>query len=727
MKRITDVLQASLLGFALTASITGLSQKKELDPQNMRAGESVEFCRTHKIQAELESNPAYLQQMAIDQQLLQNAEQNNGGARNTIYTIPVVFHVLHNGGAENISREQIMDALAILNRDYRLQNADANSVHMDFRASNPNAFVTPADVEIEFALATKAPNGQCFSGITRTQSPMSFQGDDGGDQVQAIINGNDVFNGQWPGNKYLNVFICGEIGGAAGYTTKPSNWSGTSMTNGIWILHNYVGSFGTGSPTASRALTHEVGHWLNLDHTWGGNNNPGNASSCNSDDAVSDTPNCIGLTSCNLNANTCTSNGIWGQDVRDNAENYMDYSYCSKMFTPGQVTRMRTAITSSVGGRNNIWTASNLASVGADGNAALCKADFSASLTQVCVGTQVTFTDMSYHNVQTRSWSFPGGTPATSSSANPVVIYNTPGVYQVSLTASDGSTSDDEVKVGYITVLPEGVTLPIYEGFEAYNETAQVPFTSVSNLNNAKWELTTTVGQTGTKSMKLNNFGQSGANIDEMISAPMDLSNVTSSTGMTLSFRYAYRKRSSANAEVLKVMISNDCGESWVQRRTISGTALGTEVVTSSWEPTTSDWVTVHMTNVTSSYWVDNFMYKFVFEGNGGNNVYIDNINIYTGDPSELSIEEAANSIQNAAIYPNPADDQINVAFNVPTSQKMKVQIIDLTGKIVETKEIQALSGDNLVLLSTDHIAKGMYQVKLGNETINHVMQVVIR
>lgn len=727
MKRITDVLRVFLLGSSLTASLAGFSQKKELDPQNMREGESVEFCRTHKIQAQLESNPAYLQQMAIDQQLLQQAEQNNSGARGVIYTIPVVFHVLHNGGAENISREQIMDALAILSRDYRLQNADANNVHMDFRASNPNAYVTPADVEIEFALATKAPNGQCFSGITRTQSPMSFQGDDGGDQVQAIINGNDVYNGQWPGNKYLNVFICGEIGGAAGYTTKPSNWSGTAMTNGIWILHNYVGSIGTGSPTASRALTHEVGHWLNLDHTWGGNNNPGNASSCSSDDAVSDTPNCIGLTSCNLNANTCNSTGIWGVDVRDNAENYMDYSYCSKMFTPGQVSRMRTAITSSVGGRSNIWTTANLNAVGANGNAALCKAEFSASLTKVCVGTQVTFTDLSFHNVQGRAWSFPGGLPATSTATNPVVVYNTPGVYEVSLTATDGSTSDQEVKVGYITVLPEGMTLPIYEGFEAYNATAEVPFTAVSSMNNAKWELVTNVGQTGTRSMKLANFGQSGTNSDELISAPLDLSNVTSATAMTLSFRYAYRKRSSANAEVLKVLISNDCGETWVQRRTISGTALGTTVVTSDWTPTPADWVTVHMTNVTSSYWVENFMYKFVFDGNGGNNVYLDNINIYTGQPSELSVDDISNSIQNVTAYPNPADDQLNIAFNVPSTQAIQVQIIDVTGKVIETKQIQALSGDNLVLLTTSHIAKGIYQVRLGNEAINHVMQVVIR
>jgi len=98
----------------------------------------------------------------------------------TVYKIPVVFHVLHNGGVENISDEQIYDCLDLLNRDYRLLNQDANNVHAEFQGM-------PADIEVEFLLATKAPNGQCFKGITRTLSPMSYDGADGGNQVDAII------------------------------------------------------------------------------------------------------------------------------------------------------------------------------------------------------------------------------------------------------------------------------------------------------------------------------------------------------------------------------------------------------------------------------------------------------------------------------------------------------------------------------------------------------------
>ena len=278
--------------------------------------------------------------------------------RGVVYTIPVVFHVLHQNTAENISFDQIEDAVSILNRDFRLNNTDAGSVHANFIGM-------PADAEIEFALATIAPNGDCFNGVTRTYTYYTYLGDNGGDQIQAVIDGNDVYNGNWPGDEYLNIYVASDIGGAAGYTTNPG-WSGTGMGNGIWIQHGYVGSIGTGSVQRSRSLTHEVGHWLNLSHNWGPNNNPGNTSSCSDDDGVDDTPECIGVTTCNLSSNTCSGdNAYWGFNQIDNVENYMEYSYCSKMFTQGQVDRMRVALTSSAGGRNNIWKAANLAAVGA--------------------------------------------------------------------------------------------------------------------------------------------------------------------------------------------------------------------------------------------------------------------------------------------------------------------------------------------------------------------------
>ncbi len=308
---------------ALNISI-GLAQQADFDPTNARDGETVEYCHSHKKHAELLLNPAAAASFAQDE-VIRQQEALNGvqTPKGTVYYIPIVIHILHNNGIENISNEQVFDAIDVLNRDYRLLNQDANNVHADFQG-------LPADVEIEFRLATKAPDGTCFNGITRTVTSLTFDGSSGNAQKNAVKNGNDVFQGEWPGDEYLNVFVCADIDGAAGYTYTPSNWIGSGMGNGIWILHNYLGSIGTSSLYTSRTLTHETGHWLNLEHPWGGNNNPGNASSCSTDDGVNDTPNTIGVTSCNLNEASC--------GPRANVENYMDYSYCSKMFTPGQVT-----------------------------------------------------------------------------------------------------------------------------------------------------------------------------------------------------------------------------------------------------------------------------------------------------------------------------------------------------------------------------------------------------
>ena len=687
------------------------AQSTFFDATNARDGESVEYCYQHKLHVKNLANPAYVQSLQNDEVIRQHEALNSASTKGIIYKIPIVFHVLHINGAENISDAQIKDALFILNRDYRKQNADAANVHADFQGM-------PSDIEVEFVLATKAPNGACFKGITRTYSPLSYQGSDGGDQVAAVKAGNDVFQGEWASNKYLNIFICGNIGGAAGYTYKPGGWQGTNMSiGGIWVLHNYVGSIGTSSLNTSRTLTHECGHWLNLDHTWGGNNNPGNASSCSTDDAVTDTPNCIGVTGCLINSNTCNSDDpYWGFPMRDNVENYMDYSYCSKMFTTGQKTRMRAALTSSVAGRNNLWTTSNLAATGADGNVNLCKADFTVNKTSICVGELLQFTDGTYNAATGWSWTFQNGTPATSTAQNPQVSYDTPGIYTVTLTATDGTTTQTETKTQYIHVLPKFGYLPFLETFENYTDLSNTPNWEIVNPTDFISFQIGTTGLSSAKSAYLNNYNSNGSQSDELISAAVDLSSITSSA--TLSFRFSYRKKATANFESLKVYLSKDCGVSWAQRKTLTGSQLSTIVVPSPWIPATpEDWTTVHMTNVTSEYWVDNFRYKFKFDGNGGNNLYLDNINIYAGSPSDNVVSGIDETLQmnGVNLYPNPADEEVTLSFSSINTQAITVAIQDVFGKTIQSHNILAQNGSNLVFLDTQKLAAGTYFVSLIN------------
>jgi PKD repeat protein len=704
--------------------------KHVFNPANARDGELVEYCHTHLKMNELLQNPDYAKAKAEDDANFNAALKKGGFQKATIYKIPVVFHVLHINGVENISDEQIFNAVAILNRDFRKQNADTANVHADFQGM-------PADVEIEFVLATKAPNGACFKGITRTNSALSYDGASGSAQVTAIRNGNDVYIGSWPGNKYLNIFVCGEIGGAAGYTTNPSTFSATSMNNGIWILHDYVGSIGTGSVGGSRSLTHEVGHWLNLEHTWGPNNNPGTASSCGTDDGVTDTPNCIGVTACLLNSNTCNSdNAYWGFDIRDNVENYMDYSYCSKMFTSGQVARMRTAAQQTNTGRANLWSSSNLTATGATGILSLCKAEFTTDKTSICLGDQIQFTDDSYNSANSwnwlitpsSGWSFVAGTSATSQ--NPKILFSAPGSYSIKLTASDGSISDDELKTNFIFVTPQAATLPFWEGFENYTSLANLNNWEVYNpQNNNSFTIENTTSYSGSKCAKLVNFGQTPSNIDDLISAPIDLSVIPSTGIVTLSFRYAYRKVTSANYEYFKVFISSNCGESWALRKTLANNNLSSLTSTTSWVPSQiSDWVTVHMTNVTNTYFTENFKAKFSFEGEGGNNLYLDDINLYAGAPSDnlvLGIDEVID-FENFSLYPNPTDAEFNVQFNVEKQERLRFEIQDLAGKFVRQHFILANEGTNLVSFETSELSKGMYLLKISSASGAKTVQFIV-
>jgi len=720
-KIILSILGVAILGYSSVAQIQTTSQDNRLK------------CITDQLEAEILQNPAAAAMYAQDD-IIRAQEPAQDQPEATVWYIPVVFHLVHHGGIEFISDDQIMDAFDIMNRDWKLENSDADNVHNDFNANNPSAYVTPADVDIEFVLATKAPDGTCFSGITYTYSTAGGSNDA---LANAVRNGNDVYQGEWAGNKYLNIFISDNIGapGAAAYTYRPSNWLGYGMEYGIFANHNYVGSIGTSSPSTSRTLTHEAGHWLNLKHTWGDGNSEstGDPANCNDDDGVSDTPLCTGLFTCNLNANSCDQdNAYWGgDDVRDNAENYMDYSYCTKMFTPGQVTRMRNSLNGSVCNRSNLKTNANLAATGADGNLYLCDADFSADKRTVCAGETINFSDDSYNAVTGWTWTFTGGSPASSTSQNPSITYNTPGIYEVVLSATDGNITDDETKTSYVRVLPGPTWIPMLESFETYSTLVNMPQWDIIDWgNNAKFELTTTAGHTGTQSAKLANYGQQAGNFDELASRPVDLSSITSATSMTLSFRYSYRKRGANNDEWLKVYASNDCGDTWNPRKTLHGDILGSVVQSTAWTPSViDDWTTVHMTNITSAYWTDNFRYKFEFESDGGNNFYLDNINIYAGSPNNglvVGLEEQIELAQ-LTLFPNPAENEVNVRFNSNSAQVIDFYVQDLTGKVVQTSTVNAAEGTNLVVLGTEELSSGMYFLKINTGGTQQSIQFVVK
>ncbi|MEX1188649.1 MAG: S8 family serine peptidase, partial [Bacteroidia bacterium] len=108
-------------------------------------------------------------------------------------------------------------------------------------------------------------------------------------------------------------------------------------------------------------------------------------------------------------------------------------------------------------GFNNYGNNLYLDNINIDGTiaGAAAIADFTvAGSATVCQGGQVLYTNLSGNQPSSYTWTFPGGTPSSSSQTSPTITYNSPGVYQVSLMASNAFGADTEVKTEYITIEP---------------------------------------------------------------------------------------------------------------------------------------------------------------------------------------------------------------------------------------------------------------------------------
>ncbi|MGE5108901.1 MAG: M43 family zinc metalloprotease [Sphingobacteriales bacterium] len=302
---------------------------------------------TEYMQQEIKNNPSY--QVNLDKIEVQtkkyieqkNAAENNrkgGGGTTASVIIPVVFHVVYNTAAQNVPDKQIMDQLAVLNKDYSATNSDVTKVPRVFSS-------TVGDFGIQFCLATVDPNGNATNGIVRTQSSITSFGTN--DAVKSSKRGGDE---AWPRDKYLNIWVCNLGGNLLGYATFPG---GSAQKDGVVILYSSLPGGSAEPYDKGRTATHEVGHWLNLRHIWGDRN-------CG-DDYVDDTPTQRTANfGCPAFPHVTCNNGPNG----DMFMNYMDYTDdgCMFMFTKGQGNRS-DALFASGGARVVILSSNGCSSI----------------------------------------------------------------------------------------------------------------------------------------------------------------------------------------------------------------------------------------------------------------------------------------------------------------------------------------------------------------------------
>ncbi len=614
-----------------------------------------DWCYTDQyMQEKYIQNPGLIQQNElIEQYLLDHrkeiiAEMNN--SKKTInYTIPVVWHVVTYNGAGNVSKQDIDDQMLRLNEDFQRLNSDA---------INTRAIFAPyaADIQVEFRLAHKDPNGDCTEGIVRVESPLALDADD---NVKGVS--------YWDSKKYFNIWTVITMNGdnppsiILGYAQFPT--SGINSTYGVVMRYNYIGR-------NERTLSHEVGHCFGLYHTF----QSGCGNNCsNSGDRCCDTPPVTTSTQgCDVNQNSC-SNDANGPDpynanVVDQIENYMSYDACQNMFSEDQKIRMYSFLnsTSTSTGLNQLTTSGNLAFTGTANpyGSVTCKpiANFAYNKQYICEGDSISFTDQSYNAVPTAwNWTFTGGTPNTSSISNPTITYNTAGVYNATNRPSTSAGSDSITKNSIVIVssLTADYTGPIIDGFE--NITL---FNNDWRIENAQagsqtWANNSVAAATGSNSVRIRNYFTNNVNeIDELISPSYDISTITNKV---MKFKVAYCKKIATDNDKLLVYYSLNCGSSWSLKLPLAAAALASAPdQTGLFTPNSSQWIekTVDLTSVGTA---TNIRFKFAFTSGGGNDIYLDDINI----SGTVGVNEFYSNIGSFNVFPNPTNSSASISFNL--------------------------------------------------------------
>ncbi len=356
---------------------------------NLFAQQAPFNCGFDALHATQRQNPATAQ---LEEWMNSNVLLFNNANRGGTLVIPIVVHIIHNNGPENINDAQVLLGIQQMNADF-------------------------ANTNIQFCLAQQTPTGGMTTGINRVVSTLTNMNMDTQDLALKNLS-------RWDPTRYMNIWLVAAINststgnGVVGYAYFPTS-HGTTV-DGLVCEAAYFGSNG---PNASVVGTHEVGHYLGLYHTFEGG--CGNANCQQNGDRVCDTPpdNSTAVYACNATPNTCTTddddlstnnpfrpiaNGGSG-DQPDAIGNHMDYGDlpCHIEFSTGQADRMFGVL--------NTARASLLASAGCQpGCPSPVNISFTASNDTVIIGNSLTFTIQNPNG--NYAWSVNGVAAATGNS-----------------------------------------------------------------------------------------------------------------------------------------------------------------------------------------------------------------------------------------------------------------------------------------------------------------------
>lgn len=657
--------------------------------------QTIQRCAADEMYAmEVAQNPnRELLRAETEAEIQRHLQQQRGqsGAESVVHQIPVVFHVMYYDQGDNISDAQIMSALAILNQDMRRLNSDTGNLRALFKG-------VAADMEVEFVLAKIGPNGECTNGVNRKWSRNSLAANN---SIKAELN--------WPNTKYLNIWVVRniELSGTPagsivlGYAAFPYNGIPTTQ-DGIVIRHDRLGNIGTAAGTRNRTLTHEVGHFLNLFHTFQGG--------CGFGDQCADTPPVNAASSgCNPNQNTCSTDV---PDLPDMIENYMDYTsdQCMNTFTLDQKARAK-AVLAVAALRGNLTTAANLLATGVTGTPNCSPvANFEVTKPLLCTGESLTFVDRSsFIGTPIYHWNVLDAANQVVHhvmTPNPSLTMANPGRYTVTLTIQASNGSNTMSKPLAVTVRPASGTShsPWFIG-TMEDPLPNADWTTTTFADSSYWRRTTAAFQQGQASYIFQNdkLG-AGGEVSALVGGPFAFPNTGT---LNLRFAHAFARKASTNNDQLKISVSSDCGATWQLVRIIPAFQLGvTNLVPAPYVPTAAEWkyTTVNLASLGLQS-AGSLMLRFALTSGGGNNLYLDDVQLTTtlGD-GELEVSKYW-------IQPNPSRE--GAVLRGATGE---VRVTDVGGRLLWRADAQ----DELPLPS---LPAGSYIVHTASGSLKWLVQ----
>ncbi|MBC8033385.1 MAG: T9SS type A sorting domain-containing protein, partial [Chitinophagaceae bacterium] len=566
---------------------------------------------------------------------------------------------------------------------------------------------------IQFCLAQRTPTGQNTSGIERISSTANFSNQN--DFVKrASTGGADI----WDQSRYFNVWVCELDNGILGYATFPND--GVPLEQGVVIDVRSLPGGSFRSYNAGKTLVHEVGHYFNLFHIWGTQDNQ----SCTDSDFVGDTPNQGNATAGGLSGirtDNCTTSGSGIM-----YQNYMDYTNdsCLVLFTTQQVNRMENALADF---RISLLNSNGCETV-IDKNFNAQIVSINSPLPRICENTFIPVITLRNAGAQTLtslviSASIDGGTPVvfnwtgslarlTNINVTLTKLTTTTGRHTLTVYVSNPNNTADEFTANDTLRKNFQYFNPVDEVSEGFEGLLYPPagWDVVNTDNEFTWERVTSAARSGIASASVNNFDYvRKGELDDLRLPTLELRNLDSAF---LSFSVAASGNASAaqlgNQDTLEVIISTDCGATFTVLYQKWGDQLNTRSITASspFTPVATEW---RVDSLDLSDYINAGPFIIAFRSRNGyqNAIYIDDVNLRKVIVNPILKE------QGILITPNPARNEVAVRFYPQPVTLQGIQLFNSKGQKLAERRVSNGATNNFYSFNMSGYAPGTYIVRV--------------